>query len=50
MAEWLEETLDANVTVKHTDARGKVLLEGTARGTGAEIAGDIDRIIGLNAR
>lgn len=50
MVERVEETLDATVTLKHTDARGQVLLEGTARATGLEIVGDIDRLIGLKAR
>jgi hypothetical protein len=47
MLERVEETLDARVHVKHTDAQGRILLEGTALATGLEIVGDIDRLKGL---
>jgi hypothetical protein len=50
MLERVEETLDARVSVKHTDAQGRVLLEGTALATGLEIVGDIDRLTGLKTR
>jgi hypothetical protein len=50
MLERVEETLDARVSVKHTDAQGRVLLQGTALATGLEIVGDIDRLTGLRTR
>jgi tocopherol cyclase len=50
MLERVEETLDARVHVKHTDARGHVVLDGMATATGLEIVGDIDRLIGLKGR
>ena len=50
MLERVEETLDARVQVRHTDARGRVLLEGMAHATGLEIVGDIDRLIALKSR
>jgi len=50
MLERVEETLDARVHVKHTDAQGHVLLEGTALATGLEVVGDIDRLKGLKTK
>lgn len=50
MLERVEETLDAKVSVRHTEAAGRVLLEGIASATGLEIVGDIDRLIGLKGR
>jgi hypothetical protein len=50
MLERVEETLDARVHVKHTDAHGNVLLEGIALATGLEIVGDIDRLKGLKTK
>ncbi len=50
MLERVEETLDARVHVRHTDAHGRVLLEGTALATGLEVVGDIDRLKGLKTK
>jgi tocopherol cyclase len=50
MLERVEETLDARVHVKHTDTRGRLLLEGTALATGLEVVGDIDRLTGLKTK
>lgn len=50
MLERVEETLDAKVSVRHTDRDGRILLDGTATATGLEIVGDIDRLIGLKGR
>lgn len=47
MLERVEETLDATVSVRHVNRDGRVLLDSTARATGLEIVGDIDRLIGL---
>lgn len=50
MLERVEETLDATVRLRHTDADGRVLLEGTARAAGLEVVGDIDRLLGVRGR
>lgn len=49
MLERVEETLDAQVELKHADASGRVLLEGTAVAAGLEIVGDIARLKGLKS-
>lgn len=50
MIERVEETLDARVSLTHTDAGGRVLLKGTAEASGLEIVGDIERLAGLKGR
>lgn len=43
----VEETLDAVVTIRHTDSSGRELLVGTARCAGLEVFGDVDRMLAL---
>lgn len=50
MLERVEETLDATVRIRHSTLDGDLLLEGTARATGLEIVGDIDRLLGMRGR
>lgn len=47
MHQRVEETLDARVAVRHADAGGRVLLEGTAECAGLEVYGDTDRLLKL---
>jgi len=48
MHERVEETLDARVSIRHTDPDGRVLLEGVGEAAGLEVFGDIDRLLGLH--
>jgi hypothetical protein len=50
MLERVEETLDATVTIRHTDPHGTVVLEGNGFAAGLEVVGDIERLIGLKSR
>ena len=43
----VEETLDARITFRHSDAAGRVLLEGSADCAGLEVFGDIPRLLQL---
>lgn len=47
MHERVEETLDAQVTVRHTSPDGRVLLEGVGAAAGLEVFGDVDRLLAL---
>lgn len=47
MHQRVEDTLDARITVRHLDASGHTLLEGTAHAAGLEVFGDTDRLLGL---
>lgn len=49
MHQRVEETLDARITLRHRDAEGRTLLEGTAHAAGLEVFGDTDRLLGLRA-
>ena len=50
MHERVEETLDSRVAVRHTDPRGRVLVDTTAECAGLEVFGDTERLLGLRAR
>jgi hypothetical protein len=43
----VEETLDARVSVRLTDAAGRVILEDTGHCAGLEVHGDLDRLLRL---
>ncbi|QKJ20453.1 tocopherol cyclase family protein [Microbacterium hominis] len=45
----VEETLDAQVHVRHRDPDGRVLLEGVAACAGLEVFGDTERLLALKA-
>ncbi len=47
MHQRVEETLDARVMIRHTDAAGRVLLEGIGACAGLEVFGDTDRLLAL---
>jgi len=47
MHQRVEETLDARVRLRHTDAEGRVLLEGVGACAGLEVFGDIERLLAL---
>ena len=47
MHQRVEETLDAEFTIIHTDASGKVLLESTASCAGMEVFGDVERLLAI---
>ena len=47
MHQRVEETLDARVSVRHTDRNGVVLLEGTADCAGLEVFGDTAGLLAL---
>lgn len=46
MYQRVEETLDAEVEIKHTAHDGRVLYEGTGACAGLEVFGDIQRLLG----
>lgn len=50
MHERVEETLDADVLIRHVSATGEVLLEGSGACAGLEVYGDIERLVGLRVR
>ncbi|MDC7803687.1 hypothetical protein PP359_07135 [Sphingomonas sp. BLCC-B65] len=43
----MEETLDARVVIRHTDAAGRVLWEGVGTCAGLEVFGDTTRLLAL---
>ncbi|KXZ60240.1 hypothetical protein Mlaev_01727 [Microbacterium laevaniformans] len=47
MHQRVEETLDARVIIRHTDAAGRVLLEGVGACAGLEVFGDTARLLAL---
>ncbi|GAA1702716.1 tocopherol cyclase family protein [Microbacterium sediminicola] len=47
MHERVEETLDADIRLRHTDVSGKVLLDGIADCAGMEVFGDTARMLAL---
>lgn len=47
MLQRVEETLDAEVTLRHVGPDGRVLLEGIGAAAGLEVFGDIDRLLAL---
>lgn len=47
MHQRVEETLDARVVLRHRDADGRVVLEGTADCAGLEVFGDTERLLAL---
>ena len=47
MHQRVEETLDARVIIRHTDAAGRVLLEGVGECAGLEVFGDTARLLAL---
>ncbi|QOC26536.1 hypothetical protein IC744_09410 [Microbacterium hominis] len=47
MHQRVEETLDARVMIRHTDAAGRVLLEGVGACAGLEVFGDTARLLAL---
>ncbi len=47
MHQRVEETLDARVMIRHTDAAGCVLLEGVGTCAGLEVFGDTTRLLAL---
>lgn len=47
MHQRVDETLDASIRIKHTDASGKVLLEGTGLVGAMEVFGDLERLLAI---
>ena len=47
MHQRVEETLDARVIIRHTDAAGRVLWEGVGACAGLEVFGDTTRLLAL---
>lgn len=45
MYQRVEETLDATVQIKHTDASGKTLYQGQGSCAGLEVFGDLERLL-----
>jgi len=47
MHQRVEETLDAEIRLRHLAPDGRVLTEGVARCAGLEVFGDVERLLGL---
>lgn len=50
MHQRVEETLEGRISIRHTDATGRTLLEGEAVCAGLEVFGDIDRLLATGSR
>jgi hypothetical protein len=50
MHQRVEETMDGRITIRHEDARGRVLLEGEGSCGAMEVFGDIDRLLATGTR
>ncbi len=50
MHQRVEETMDGRISIRHTDAAGRVLLEGEGSCAGMEVFGDIDGLLATRGK